>query len=106
RLCPVPAHVAVRHVPPGDVLAVLDRNDVTDDPGRHELVQLLEEGRVTEHVRDVQALARSAGDVDEIAAGKGAGGERLLQQDVKASLERALAVVVVLRVGRGDDGDV
>ena len=103
-VAPVAAHEAVRHVPVGDILAVLHRDDLADGARVEHLVQLAPEGRVTQHVADLQDASGAFRCLHQFDTALQRVGHRFFQQHVVAGVHGRHRRLYVHLILRGDDG--
>jgi len=68
RVAPVPANVTVREVPVDEVLSPIDRDDRAEATRRDDLAEREEEGRVAEHVSDLEEPALRLGGGGDLEA--------------------------------------
>ena len=93
-------------MPLRDVLLQIEVHQLADPAAAHDRVDLLVEGRVAEHVADLEQVARGLGRLDHADALRRRRRDRLLEQHVVAALEGGERRLDVEGVAGGDDRDV
>jgi hypothetical protein len=105
-VAPVAAHEAVRHVPVGDILTMLDGDEIADHARFEHLVQLTPEGGVAQHVADLQHTPRALRRLHKLDGAFERVRHRLFEQHVVAGFHRRNRRADVHLILRGDDGAV
>ncbi len=103
-VAPVAAHEAVGHVPVGDVLPVFHGDDVAHDAAFQQFMELAPEGRIAQHVADLQHPPGPLGRLHQLDAARQRVGHGFLQQHVVAGVHGCHGRRHVHLVLRGHDG--